>query len=127
MANNQHLGGNTSKTDLSGFVLKDGKVVTDQQYEQLLLKQLETHQRPDNEILWDLARLYNEAGRKAEALARIKQLASMAPTLEEKAKCFLNMGRLMEQMHDFEMAIKYYSVAPNGGLILQSADEVKDS
>jgi len=35
----------------------------------------------------------------------------MAPTLEEKAKCFLNMGRLMEQMHDFEMAIKYYSTA----------------
>ena len=90
---------------------RDGKPISAEQAEQLLLKQLETHQRPDEQVLWELARLYSQNGRQEEALTRVKQLVAIVETAEKKAWFFLRMGKLMDQMHDYEAAIKYYSEA----------------
>jgi len=84
---------------------------TAEQAEQELLKQLETHRRAEKQILWDLAVLYSRTGRQEEALARVQRVVEIVETAEEKAKCHLIMGQLMEQMRHFEMAIRYYSQA----------------
>ena len=90
---------------------KDGTPVTAEQAEQLLLRQLETHQRPEDQVLWDLAKLYSQTDRHAESLARVKQLVAISETPEKKARCYLGMGQLMEQTRDYEAAIRYYSEA----------------
>ena len=90
---------------------KDGAPVTAEQAEQHLLKQLVSGQRPAEEVLWDLARFYSYTGRQPEAFDRVRQLVELAETAEKKAGCCLAMGQLMEQMQNFEMAIKYYSQA----------------
>jgi len=89
----------------------DGIPVTAEQLEQLWLQQLATHQRPDDEVLWDLAWLYSQTGRLSEALARVKQLAASTPSAEKKAACYLGMGQLMEQRRNYQAAITCYSEA----------------
>jgi tetratricopeptide (TPR) repeat protein len=97
---------------------EDGTPVTAEQAEQLLLKQIETHQRPQDQVLWDLARLYHQTGRCTEAIARIKQLVAITGSAETKAQCCLAMGQSSEKLRDYEAAIRYYSEA----MTLEPAD-----
>ena len=90
---------------------QDVQLMSAKQAEELLLRQLEAHQHPEEQILFELARLYSQIGRQQEALARVKQLVAIVKTVEEKAHCFLQMGQLMEHLQDFKAAIKYYSEA----------------
>lgn len=98
---------------------KDATPLTAEQAEQELLKQLETHRRAEKQILWDLAVLYSRTGRQEEAFARVQRVVEITETAEEKGKCHLTMGQLMEQMRHFEMAIRHYSRA----LFLEPADD----
>jgi len=90
---------------------KGTKFITADQVEKILLEQLETHQHPEELVLWELVRLYSETGRHQDALGRMKQVLAIVKTPEEKASCYKGMGQLMEQMENFEAAIKYYSEA----------------
>ena len=97
---------------------KGSKLITADQAEKILLEQLETHQHPEEQVLWELVRLYSETGRQQEALARAKQSLAIAKTPEQKASCYLGLGCLMEQIENFEAAIKNYSEA----MTLEPAD-----
>ena len=90
---------------------KGSKLITANEAEKLLLEQLETHQHPEELVLWELVRLYSETGRHQDALGRMKQVLAIVKTPEEKASCYKGMGQLMEQIENFEAAIKYYSEA----------------
>ena len=90
---------------------KGSKLITADQAEKILLEQLETHQHPEEQVLWELVRLYSETGRQQEAIGRTKQVLAIVKTPEQKASCYLGMGQLMEQMNNFEAAIINYSEA----------------
>jgi tetratricopeptide (TPR) repeat protein len=96
-----------------------GKFVTAKQAEELLLGQLQTKERAEPEVLWDLACLYSKTGNQERAFALVQQLVEKANSLEEKARFCLAMGQLMEQMGNYEMAVRYYREAlalePVGG------------
>ena len=87
------------------------KLVAADEAEKQLLSQLKTKQRPEEDVRWDLSRLYSYTKHHEQAFAEVQRLVQMAETLEKKAQCYLAMGQLMEQMQNFEMAIKYYSQA----------------
>src|ERR1043166_7756226 len=88
-----------------------GKPVTAEEAEQILLKQLETQERKEEDVLWDLAKLYSLTGRQILAFDCVQRLVEIAENAEKKAACHLAMGQLMEQMQDFGTAIQYYSQA----------------
>jgi tetratricopeptide (TPR) repeat protein len=90
---------------------KTGTPVTAEQAEQLLLKQLETHQRPEEQVLWDLVKLYSQTDRLTEAITQVAKLVAIADTAEKKAACYLAMDCMMEKRLDFEAAIKCYADA----------------
>jgi tetratricopeptide (TPR) repeat protein len=81
------------------------------QAEQLLLRQLENRERPEEQVLWDLVNLYSHSGRQGVAFDYAERLADTAQTPERKAACYLATGRLMEQIRDCQMAIKCYAEA----------------
>lgn len=62
-------------------------------------------------VLWNLVRLFSHTKRQREAIAGVERLVEISETPEKKARCYLAMGQLMEQMQNYEMAIKYYSRA----------------
>jgi tetratricopeptide (TPR) repeat protein len=85
--------------------------VSAQAAEQALLRQLQTKERPEQAVLWDLAYLYSHAGQQNRAFDLVQAVVEKVATLEEKAGCYLAMGQLQEQMKNYEMAIRYYRQA----------------
>src|SRR5436189_5831662 len=91
--------------------IPEGKPITQEEAEKILLKQLETRERDREQVIWDLARLYSVTGRQDIAFACVKQLVSATDAPEKKAGYCLAMGQLSEQMKDYKSAIRYYSEA----------------
>lgn len=90
----------------------EGEALPADQAEQILLKQLENQERAEEQVLWDLVNLCSRTGRQGVAFFDYaKRLADAAQTPDKKAACYLSMGRLKEQIQDYQMAIKCYSEA----------------
>jgi len=79
--------------------------------ERLLQKKLaEAKENPQN-ALWELARLYSHAKQQEKALDCLRKVMDLQPDLEHKAGCVLAMGQTMEQVGDYESAVRYYREA----------------
>lgn len=80
---------------------------------------LELTERKDNyyDGLWKLTRFYSTSGQPVKALTYIQKLLDTTDNPEIKAQCYLSMGQLMENMHDYENALNFYlqafSLKPN--------------
>ena len=79
--------------------------------ERLLLKNLSEAKENPQDALWELARLYSHTKRHEAALDYLRQIMDLQPDLEHKAHCVLAMGQTMEQVGDYESAVRYYRVA----------------
>ena len=82
--------------------------VTVKQTEPELLRQLETKERPEIFVRWDLACLYATTARLGEALDQVRHLADMAETPESKVAYYLALGQLMELRQHFADAATCY-------------------
>lgn len=87
----------------------DGKPVSAEEAEQILLAQLK--ERGTEEAVWNLARFYSVTGRQQIAMGYVQQLLNATADPEKKAGCLLAMGRLMEQIKDYDAAIRFYMQA----------------
>jgi tetratricopeptide (TPR) repeat protein len=79
--------------------------------EHLLLKRL--HEEKDNptEALWQLARFYSQTTQPEKALEYLRRALEHMEGPEAKAEGVLALGQMMEQMGDFEGAIRFYREA----------------
>ena len=85
-----------------------GIPVSREQAEQQLLRQLQTKERPEEFVRWDLVCLYSCTARQGEALVQVRHLVEMAETHEQKASYYLALGQLMElRQHVAEAATCY--------------------
>jgi hypothetical protein len=82
--------------------------VTVKQTEPELLRQLETKERPEVFVRWDLVCLYATTAQQDQALVQVRQLVQMAGTPEQKAAYYLGLGQLMELRHHFADAATCY-------------------
>lgn len=77
-----------------------------------LLRQLETGERPEVFVRWDLVCLYATTARQDQALVQVRHLVRMAGTSEQKAAYYLALGQLLElRRHFADAAICYLSAA----------------
>lgn len=90
---------------------KDAKLLTAEELERELLRQLETNKRPEEDILWDLIRVYSWTNRHEKAFAEVQRLVELTESVEKKGGYYLAMGQLMEKMLQFDEAIRYYTQA----------------
>jgi hypothetical protein len=85
-----------------------GVPVTVKQTEPELLRQLETKERPEIFVRWDLVCLYATTARQGEALVQVRHLAEMAGTPGQKASYYLALAQLMELRQHFADAATCY-------------------
>jgi len=90
------------------WTLSDGRTVTYEKAEEILTKTLSGRGEKDKKALWSLAQIYRETGRIHDALECVKEPLRLAPDDEERARCVLAFGQLMEQIGDFVAAEKCY-------------------
>jgi len=91
--------------------LPDGKALTTEELEQLILAKLEDSAGTSKQALWDLACLYSQTGRNDRALDCIHRLIAFADDVEQRAACVLAMGQLQEQVGDYAEAARFYRIA----------------
>jgi len=88
--------------------------------EKAILSRLEAYQAQYEIAALKLAEEYIVSGRRQEALELLERLAVMAVDPEKKAFYRLTMGRLWEQLGEFEIAASYYS----SGLSTEPQDKI---
>jgi IS5 family transposase len=77
-----------------------------------LLRQLETKERPEAFVRWDLVCLYATSARQDQALVQVRHLVRLAGTSEQKAAYYLALGQLLELRYHFvDAALCYLSAA----------------
>ena len=79
--------------------------------ERLLLRNLRDAGDNPRNALWELARFYSGAKRHEQALDCLRRVMDLQPDVEHKAGCVLAMGQTMEQIGDYESAVRYYREA----------------
>jgi hypothetical protein len=89
-------------------VANAGTPVTGKQTEPQLLRQLETKERPEVFVRWDLVCLYATTARLSQALVQVRHLVGMAGTPEQKASYYLALAQLMELRQHFADATTCY-------------------
>src|SRR5882672_11900582 len=91
----------------------DGKLValSSDEAERLLLRNLRDAGDDPKDALWQLARFYSHAKRHKQAIDYLRRVMDLQPDLEHKAGCVLAMGQTMEQIGDYESAVRYYREA----------------
>ena len=97
-----------------------GKRISAQEAERLLLERLKSREGDFLNALWDLAYFYSKAGRQEQSQTYLERYIANTDDPEKRAGCYLALGQSMEQMRDFESAIVFYSRAfvlepANGG------------
>jgi hypothetical protein len=85
-------------------VLQGGTLMAAEQSEPRLLHQLQTRERPEEFVRWDLVRLYSSTARQNQAFVHVQHLVETAETFEKKAAYHLATGQLMEQQQNFVCA-----------------------
>lgn len=91
--------------------LPDGQALTADELERLILANLEESGGTSQQALWDLACLYSQTGRHAQAIACIRKLTDLVGDAEERASCVLAMGQLHEQIGDYVSSARFYRLA----------------
>ena len=91
----------------------EGAVVqlSPQEAERFLLNKLAAAKEDPTDALWQLARFYSERKDYLKALDCLRKVMALFPDVERKASCVLAMGQTMEQISDYEAAIRYYKEA----------------
>ena len=79
--------------------------------EELLLNRLREARGDKKDALWQLARFYSHAKQQEPALDYLRQVLALQPDTEHKAATVLAMGQTMEQVGDYESAVRYYREA----------------
>lgn len=82
-----------------------------EQAEKLLLADLADAQKDRRKSLWELAQFYKMTKQHDNALQRLRELMPLLPDPEDKANCVFTMGQAMEQVGDYQSAIRYYKEA----------------
>ena len=88
-----------------------GRRVTAEEAEKLLLEQLKESGDGNEEALWNLAEFYSRTGRQQKAIKYVERLIAGTDDPESQASYYLNLGQLMEQLQEYQVAITYYSHA----------------
>jgi tetratricopeptide (TPR) repeat protein len=88
-----------------------GKRISAEEAERLLLERLKCCEEDLLSVLSDLAYFYSTTGRQRQAQAYLERYISNTDDPEKRAGCYLGLGQLMEQMRDYESAISFYSRA----------------
>jgi tetratricopeptide (TPR) repeat protein len=60
------------------------------------------------DVLWQLARLYQQTNQIEKGLECLRKTLALMPDAESKANCVLGMGQMMETANDYEAAVRYY-------------------
>ena len=89
----------------------EGRLVTADEAEAMLLRRLEDRGGACPDTLWDLARLYSITGRQQIALRYIQKLISRSDDLETIAEGYVAQGQLQEQISNWQAAIACYERA----------------
>jgi tetratricopeptide (TPR) repeat protein len=84
---------------------------SDEKAKKLLLERVNKTQSEFQEAVLSLARFYSRVGKQGVAVSYIQQLIASTDCPESKAFFYLTLGQLMEQLQDFEKAVKFYSQA----------------
>ena len=84
-----------------------------QEIEEMLLQKLKeaVHQQEIESSMWDIASFYSKTGRQEIAFKYVNQLVERMDDPDKAAGCYLAMGQLMEQIHDYTSAIEFYEQA----------------
>lgn len=85
--------------------------LTHDEAEKILIRNVEDAGKDPVRPLWQLAQFYKVNKQHEKALERLRQLIVLLPDLESKAECIFTMGQAMEQVGDYEAAIRYYKEA----------------
>jgi len=87
------------------------KLLTVEEAEQELNRQLQEADENPGTVLWELARLYNATNRQDQALHCLRRALAGETEVEAKAHCVLALGQTMEQARDYPSAIRFYREA----------------
>jgi len=79
--------------------------------EKILLNNVTEAKEDSTEALWKLAGFYSSSKQHEKALDCLGRIVERLPDAERKAACILAMGQTMEQVQDYEAAIRYYREA----------------
>jgi len=85
--------------------------LTAEEAEKILVKNVAEAKGDPTDRMWELARFYSSAKQHEKALGWLRQIIDRLPDPERKAACVLAMGQTMEQVQDYEAAIRYYREA----------------
>jgi tetratricopeptide (TPR) repeat protein len=90
------------------YVESDGKIVTLEEAEKMLLEKLKKCEDELENTVLDLVLLYSRLGQQDIAVQYLERLITATADPEKKAQYFLRMGQLMEQTRNYEAAITFY-------------------
>jgi tetratricopeptide (TPR) repeat protein len=90
---------------------EEKQLLTVDQAEQELNRQLKEADKNPGPVLWELARLYNATHRQDQALHCLRRVLAGETEVEAKAHCVLALGQTMEQARDYPSAIRFYREA----------------
>src|SRR5262245_59277441 len=79
--------------------------------EKVLWRRLEVSGEDSVDAMWQLARFYSHSRQHEKALEYLRQVLALQPDTDHKAATVLAMGQTMEQVGDFESAVRYYREA----------------
>ena len=79
--------------------------------EEILLNNLHSAKGDPMDPMWQLARFYSHSKQHEKALGYLRKVLALQPDTEHKAATVLAMGQTMEQVGDYESAVRYYREA----------------
>lgn len=88
-----------------------GKLISAQEAECVLLERLKSRESDFLNALWNLAYFYSQAGRQERSQTYLERYIASTDDPEKRAGGFLALGQSMEKMKDYESAISFYSRA----------------
>ncbi len=91
--------------------LMGGKDLTADQTEVVLQTLFGQKKRDLEQAAWNLVRFYSMMGQQDRAMVYIEQLKALTDEPEKQASYYLATGQLMEQIDDYENAVKFYRQA----------------
>ena len=87
----------------------EGRLISAQEAERLLLARLEKCEVALQDTLWDLAFFYSREKQQLVAQKYLERFIAITSNPEKRAMAYLRQGQLMEQMKNFEAAISFYT------------------
>jgi tetratricopeptide (TPR) repeat protein len=89
----------------------EGESFSVEEAEKFFLAKLRYCESELERTILDLVILYSQTGRQDMAMPYLQRWVAYSDDPEKKAHLFLKMGQLMEQSHNYEAAIGFYSQA----------------